>query len=110
MYAMWRNPSGLFAPNKYGAIVVEPESSIGGPLRASTQLLESGEVWGLAKWLFVTHRPAYGNFIPAIAFERLYQDMLPRYVDLPRLFSLAALRVCVRGRNGPASGQTIPCR
>lgn len=82
MYAMWRNPSGLFAPNRYGAIVVEPESPVGGPLRASTQLLESGEVWGLAKWLFVTNRREYGNMISAIAFERLYRNMLPRYVDV----------------------------
>jgi nucleoside phosphorylase len=81
LFPMWKNPSGLFTHNRYGAIVVEPISVTGGPLQASTQAFENGELWGIAKWLFVTNRPEYGNIIPAVSLERLYHDMVRRYVD-----------------------------
>ena len=104
MFAMWRQPSGLFAHNRYGAIVVEPFSHTGGPLSALTQVLENGEVWGIAKWLFVTNRPEYGNVIPAISFEQLYRSMLPRYVEfltkqlkLPPPFEIRAGAVGLKG-------------
>lgn len=81
LFAMWQNPSGLFASNRYGAIVVEPESPVGGPLKASSQFFENGELWGIAKWLFVTNRREFGPIIPSKAFEQLYRDMLVRYIN-----------------------------
>jgi nucleoside phosphorylase len=81
LFAMWRNPSGLFALNPYGSIVVEPESPAGGALRASSQLFANGEIWGIARWPFVANRPDFGPIIPSKSFEQLYRDLLVRYVN-----------------------------
>jgi hypothetical protein len=79
LYAMWRNPSGLSAPNRYGAIVVEPESVRGGPIKASTQLFGNGEIWGVAPWLLKNND--FGRFVPAQAFEDTFRLTLGRYVE-----------------------------
>lgn len=79
LYALWRNPSGLFAANRYGAIVFEPVSHAGGPLKAATQLFPTGEIWGVAPWLLVSN--AHGDFVPGQAFEQTFRDTLRRYVD-----------------------------
>lgn len=79
LYAPWRNPSGLFAANRYGAIVVEPVNHTGGPLKAATQLFPTGEIWGVAPWLLVSN--AHGNFVPGQAFEQTFRGTLRRYVD-----------------------------
>ena len=36
LYALWRQPSGLFAGNRLGAVVLEPDSVHGGPIMAIT--------------------------------------------------------------------------
>jgi hypothetical protein len=79
LYAMWRNPSGLYAQNRYGAIVIEPESVRGGPIKASTQLFPNGEIWGVARWLLKDND--YGRFVPAQAFEGTFQRTLSRYLE-----------------------------
>jgi hypothetical protein len=76
--ALWRNPSGMFATNRYGAIVVEPHSVKGGPLKASTQLFGNGEIWGVAPWLLKFND--HGRFIPGKAFEDTYRQTLGLYV------------------------------
>ena len=86
---MWRNPSGLFAQNDFGSIVVEPESHTGGDLIALSQLFPSGEVWGLARWPFVKNRPEFGLLVPSQTLEQVYRDTLVRYVN----FLSAHLRV-----------------
>lgn len=89
LFAMWRNPSGLFTQNRYGSIVVEPESPAGGELKALSQLFPSGEIWGLAPWLLIRTRPEFGPFIPARLMEQIYRDMLFRYIN----FASTHLRV-----------------
>jgi nucleoside phosphorylase len=81
LFALWRNPSGLFTQNQYGSIVVEPESVRGGALKALSQLFASGELWGLASWLLVRHRKDFGHFIPALALESVYRNVLARYIN-----------------------------
>jgi nucleoside phosphorylase len=81
LFAMWRNPSGLFTQNRYGSIVVEPRSHVGGDLKALTQVFPSGELWGIARWLLVRERPQFGTFIPAKALEDVYRDVLVRYIN-----------------------------
>jgi nucleoside phosphorylase len=81
LFAMWRNPSGLFAQNHFGSIVVEPESPVGGDLKALSQLFANGELWGLARWLFVRNRREFGPIIPSKTLEQLYRDMLVRYIN-----------------------------
>jgi nucleoside phosphorylase len=81
LFAMWRNPSGLFAQNDFGSIVVEPESPSGGDLKASSQLFPSGEMWGIARWPFVRNRPEFGPIIPSKALEQIYRDILARYIN-----------------------------
>ncbi|BAV48063.1 Uncharacterized protein MLTONO_3160 [Mesorhizobium loti] len=82
MFAMWRNPSGLYSPNQYGAIVVEPESPAGGPLKASTQVFSNGEIWGLARWLLVDNN--FVKIIPGQAVEQTFRQALDRYVAFAR--------------------------
>jgi hypothetical protein len=79
LYALWRQPSGLFSDNRFGAVVLEPESLHGGPVRAITQLFTNGEIWGYAPWLLVTNQ--YGKLIPGQALEAVYRDVLKRYLD-----------------------------
>ena len=81
LFAMWRNPSGLFAQNHFGSIVVEPESPVGGDLKALSQLFANGELWGLARWLFVRNRQEFGPIVPSKTLEQLYRDMLVRYIN-----------------------------
>jgi len=81
LFAMWPKPSGLFAQNSFGSIVVEPESPVGGNLNASSQLFASGEMWGIARWPFVRNRPEFGPIIPSKTLEQLYRDMLVRYIN-----------------------------
>jgi hypothetical protein len=71
LFAMWRNPSGLFAQNRFGSIVVEPESPAGGDLKASSQLFAS----------VVRNRPEFGPIIPSKTLEQMYRDMLVRYIN-----------------------------
>jgi hypothetical protein len=80
LYAMWRNPSGLFARNRYGAIVIEPNSAKGGPIKASTQLFGNGEIWGIAPWLLQFRDNNTDGFVPGKAFEDTYRQALERYV------------------------------
>ena len=89
LWTMWRNPSGLFAQNDFGSIVVEPESPAGGDLVALSQLFPNGELWGLARWPFVKTRPEFGLLIPSKTLEHVYRDTLVRYVN----FLSAHLRV-----------------
>lgn len=77
---LWRNPSGLFAANGYGAIVVEPESVRGGAVQALAQVFANGEVWALAPWLLKDN--AYGKFVPGQAFETTFRARLEDYVAL----------------------------
>jgi len=81
LFAMWRNPSRLFAQNRFGSIVIEPESAAGGFLKASSQLFATGEVWGLARWPFVRNRPEFGPIIPSKSVEQMYRDTLVRYIN-----------------------------
>jgi hypothetical protein len=76
LYAMWREPSGLFSTNDYGTIVFEPVSNTVPILKASTQLFQNGEIWGIATWLFKDSR-----LIPGAAFEQTYRQTLRRYVN-----------------------------
>jgi hypothetical protein len=78
--ALWRNPSGLFAANGYGAIVVEPKSVRGGAVQALTQVFTNGEVWALAPWLLKDNE--YGKFVPGQAFETTFRARLGDYVAL----------------------------
>ena len=82
LYSLWRQPSGLFSDNRFGAVVLEPQSPDGGPVKAITQLITNGEIWGFAPWLFVTNE--YGKLIPGEAFETVYRDVLKRYLDFMR--------------------------
>jgi hypothetical protein len=79
LFAMWRRPSGLFAPNKYGAIAVEPESTSGPTITASTQLLQNGEIWGISRRLLTAGTD--NHIIGGKAFEEIYRQSLRRYVD-----------------------------
>jgi hypothetical protein len=84
LFAMWRNPSGLFSQNRFGSIVVEPASPAspaGGNLNASSQLFANGELWGIARWPFVTNRPQFGPIIPSQTLEQIYRDTLVRYIN-----------------------------
>jgi nucleoside phosphorylase len=81
LFAMWRQPSGLFAQNNYGSIVVEPVAPTAFELKALSQLFPTGELWGFAPWLFVRDRTEYGPFIPAAALESVYRNMLFRYIN-----------------------------
>lgn len=79
LFAMWRNPSGLYKPNGYGAIVVEPESVNRPTITASTQVFPNGELWGFVRRLLTVgaeHRQIGGK-----AFEEIYRQTLRRYVD-----------------------------
>jgi hypothetical protein len=79
--ALWRRQSGLFRLNKYGAVVIEPRSPSGG-VNALTQVFQSGEIWGLARWLLVSNE--YGTYVPAKAFEDTFKLILPRYIGFLR--------------------------
>lgn len=81
LFAMWRQPSGLFTQNQYGSIVVEPQAPTAFELKALSQLFPTGELWGFAPWLLVRNRTEYGPFIPAAALESLYRNMLFRYIN-----------------------------
>lgn len=78
--ALWRNPSGPFVTNGYGAIVVEPKSVRGGAVEALTQVFANGEVWGLAPWLLKDND--YGRLVPSQAFEVTFRARLADYVKL----------------------------
>jgi hypothetical protein len=81
LFAMWRNPSGLFAQNRFGSIVVEPQSPAGGDLKASSQLFPNGEMWGIARWPFVRNRPEFGPIIPSKTLEQMYRNIVVRYIN-----------------------------
>lgn len=80
LHALCRNPSGLFAVNAYGAVVVEPYQISGGALAAFTQIFANGEIWGLAPWLLKENQ--YGKYIPGQAFETIFRKRLAEYIRL----------------------------
>lgn len=76
---MARDQSGMNAANSYGAVAIAPVSIQGGKLAALTQLMLSGEIWGVAPWLLISNH--FGNFVPCKAVEEVYRKSLRCYVD-----------------------------
>jgi hypothetical protein len=78
LWPLWRQRTGLFCTNDYGAMVFEPQNPrTGGDLKALTQIFTNGELWGLAPWLLMDNQ--YGKYIPSKAVEETYQKVLYRY-------------------------------
>ena len=78
IFPMWHQ-SGLSSTNHYGAITIEPGSSTGGSIKASTQVFINGEIWGIARWLLKSNE--HGLYIPGKPFEDTFRRSLSNYVD-----------------------------
>jgi hypothetical protein len=79
-FALARRQSSFVEVNDFGAIVIQPLSSTTGWIRASTQLFNSGEIWGIASWLLRDQGDA--KLIGQDTFEDTYRQVLARYARL----------------------------
>jgi hypothetical protein len=68
--------------NRYGALAYADLRSRG-ELAATTQVLKTGEIWGINAYL-LRNRENYPKFVPTGAYERGVQGSLARYLDAAR--------------------------
>jgi hypothetical protein len=74
-------PSGWSpARNKYGTVAYSPSVDDG---RSTTQVLKSGEIWGVNSW-FLRPRQGFPKFVPADGCEAGLQESLSRYLSAGR--------------------------
>ncbi len=69
---------GSARANQFGAVVFEDRPSQEGELHRSTQVFESGELWGINTEFVVARDDHY--YIPSLAVEQMFSHSLPRYL------------------------------
>lgn len=75
-----RSPGGGSArPNQWGGVVFEDDHSQEGLLRRSTQVFQSGELWGISTE-FINQRGDF-MYIATGAVEQMFRYALPQYLD-----------------------------